>query len=47
MMAVKENGIRTVKPFFRTPTADPNTTIGLSLVVNCCLFGSFYKAKKV
>ena len=33
MMAVKENGIRTVKPFFRTPTADPNTTIGLSLVV--------------
>ena len=33
MMSVKENGIRTVKPFFRTPTADPNTTIGLSLVV--------------
>ena len=33
MMSVKENGIRTVKPFFRTPAADPNTTIGLSLVV--------------
>ena len=33
MMVVKENGVPTVKPFFRTPTADPNTTIGLSLVV--------------
>ncbi|RRD40075.1 ATP synthase F0 subunit A [Leptotrichia sp. OH3620_COT-345] len=28
-----EHGGYYIKPFFRTPTADPNTTIGLSLVV--------------
>jgi ATP synthase F0, A subunit len=33
MMVVNEDGVKMVKPFFRTPTADPNTTIGLSLVV--------------
>ena len=33
MMVVSEDGVKMVKPFFRTPTADPNTTIGLSLVV--------------
>lgn len=33
MMGVTENGVKTIKPFFRTPTADPNTTIGLSLIV--------------
>ena len=28
-----KNGDFYVKPFFRTPTADPNTTIGLSMIV--------------
>ena len=33
IMVLKGQHGMEVKPFFRTPTADPNTTIGLSLVV--------------
>ena len=33
LMITKENGVYHVGHFFRTPTADPNTAIGLSLVV--------------
>ena len=33
LMITKENGVYHIGHFFRTPTADPNTAIGLSLVV--------------
>ena len=38
-----ENGIYEVHHFFRTPTADPNTTVGLALIV---LFVTTYTAIK-
>ena len=39
----KEDGVIIVKPFFRTPTADLNTTVGLALIVVIIFLGAAFR----